>query len=94
MEKMRFKMEIIGLYSFYDEKAERFDTPFSAQSDIFALRHFQMAINKEGSILNTYPQDFSLKRLASFNVLTGLITHEIIDIQNGGILKNENSNEA
>ncbi len=87
-------MEELSLYTFFDKKAQRFDTPFVAKSDLFALRHFQMAINKEGSLLNTFKMDFSLKKLGTFNVITGLIKPQLTDIMDGGKISNAIDNEA
>lgn len=61
----------INIYSVYDEKADRWDTPFHSLNDIFAERHFIMLTQKKGSMLNTFKSDFILYRLGTFDLSTG-----------------------
>lgn len=56
----------IGCYSIYDSRARQYDTPFFAQSDLFAGRHFDMIKNQEG-LVKQYPDDFELHRIGYFN---------------------------
>jgi hypothetical protein len=67
-------MQELGIYSIFDEKGERFDTPFCALSDLNAERHFQMMIQKNGSLVSTFKNDFSLHKVGSFDVISGEIT--------------------
>ena len=67
----------IGVYSIYDTKGDRFDTPFHCMNNLFALRHYEMQITKEGSMLQKYADDFQLFRTGWFNLTTGLFEYDL-----------------
>ena len=70
----------IGMYSFYDKKAKRFDTPFYCAYDLFAGRHYKMLTYKEDTMLNTFKFDYDVHRLGFFDLESGtfLEKHEVI----------------
>jgi hypothetical protein len=76
----------VGMYSFYDKKSKRYDTPFFCQSDMFAGRHYKMITGKEGTMLNTFKKDFNVVRLGFYNMKTGVYNECYDMIING---KNE-----
>lgn len=78
--------DFIGCYSFYDKKAQRYDTPFYAQNDLFAKRHFIMARDREGTMLNKFQSEFELHRFGYFAINTGVYTAlpETLEIKTQG----------
>ncbi len=69
-------MEKLGLYSVFDEKGGRYDTPFVAISDVNAVRHFQLMIRNNGTMVSTFKNDFTVQKVGVFNVLTGKLESE------------------
>ena len=63
----------IGMYSFYDTKSDRYDTPFFCQNDLFAGRHYKMIVDKEGTMINKFKRDFDVHRIGFFHINTGTI---------------------
>lgn len=66
--------EKIGIYTIYDEKSERYDTPFFALNDIHAKRRFIQLCQKDDTMLKTFKQDFKLFEIGTFDVLTSEIS--------------------
>lgn len=64
----------IKMYSFYDKKSKKFDTPFFCQSDLFAGRHYKMVTEKQGSLMATFQEDFDVYRLGLIDLETGKYT--------------------
>lgn len=64
-------MRYLNCYAYYDMKAQRYDTPFFAISDIHAERHFITAIKNGNSMLADFKNDMQLYRLAEFDVVDG-----------------------
>ena len=56
----------VGMYTFYDRKAKRYQTPFFAISDLFAKRHYSQLRETEG-LIKSFPKDFDLIRIGYFN---------------------------
>lgn len=54
------EMVPLRLYSIYDEKAEQFSPPQVYHNDMLALRAFEGLVNDDKTLINTYPEDFSL----------------------------------
>ena len=50
----------LRLYSIYDSKAEQFSPPQVYHNDMLALRAFEGLVNDDKTLINTYPEDFSL----------------------------------
>lgn len=48
------------LYSIYDSKAEQFSPPQVYHNDMLALRAFEGLVNDDKTLINSYPEDFSL----------------------------------
>lgn len=65
--------ETIGMYAFYDLKSKRYDTPFFAQSDLFAGRHYKMVVEKPGTMINQFRDDFDLHRIGFYDLEDGTI---------------------
>jgi len=64
------------MYAFYDKKSDLYDTPFFAQDDLHAERHFQIVTQKQGTMLNTFITDFEVYLIGTFNKTTATITTE------------------
>ena len=64
-------MEMIKMYNFYDKKSKRFDTPFFVYDEVGAKRHFIMAINRDGTLMNKFKDDYDLYYIADFNINNG-----------------------
>lgn len=73
----------IAAYSYYDKKAERYDTPFFAHNDLWAKRAFYMAIERGDSYLSTFFKEIALYRVGSFDVVSGEITIENVLVVEG-----------
>lgn len=50
----------LRLYSIYDNKAEQFSPPQVHHNDMLALRAFEALVNDDKTLINSYPEDFSL----------------------------------
>lgn len=50
----------LRLYSIYDMKAEQFSPPQVYHNDLLALRAFEGLVNDDKTLINNYPEDFSL----------------------------------
>lgn len=50
----------LRLYSIYDDKAEQFSPPQVYHNDMLALRAFEGLVNDDKTLINSYPEDFSL----------------------------------
>jgi hypothetical protein len=66
--------DILGMFSFYDKKSKRYDTPFFCQSITFAKRHYVMVTEKE-SMIGRFKEDFDLVMLGTFDTITTKYTH-------------------
>lgn len=53
-------MVLLRLYCIYDSKAEQFSPPQVYHNDMLALRAFEGLVNDDKTLINTYPEDFSL----------------------------------
>lgn len=76
-------MENLGIYSIYDKKSERYDTPFFAISDLFAERRFRLMCEESGSMLKLFQTDFALCKLGELCILDGKIKEEFKVILEG-----------
>lgn len=80
----------INCYSFYDVKNEMYDTPFFANNDLFAKRHYYLVSAKIGSMMNTFCEDFKLVRIGKFIPKEGkLIETPATEIMNGKHLRKQ-----
>ena len=92
-------MEKICLYSVYDLKAQKYDTPWFTASDLFATRKFTLALEQDATVFNRFKNEFVLRKIGDFHVLTGEFTMDIKDVIEGkqiaiGGEKNAFSNET
>jgi len=71
---------VLGMYSFFDIKGDRYDTPFFCANDLFAKRHYTIVTSEKGSMLNTFKNDFQLHRLGYFNLISGLLKQHPAEI--------------
>lgn len=71
------------MYSFYDKKAKRYDTPFFCQSDLFAKRHFSLVLDKPGTLMHKYADEFTLVRLGSFDYVSAVFEYDFDTICEG-----------
>lgn len=86
----------INVYAVIDMETGIYDTPFFTRGDIFAKRKFIMDIrNKAYTMLSQFSDNFSLIRLAKFNVKTGEFIQDVHVMMNGKeVPKDEKRNEA
>ncbi|AXH73354.1 MAG: nonstructural protein [Microviridae sp.] len=61
-------------YSLYDEKADVYSNPFTAQNGAVALRSLATAASDPSTEVSKYPHDFTLYELGVFDDSTGTIT--------------------
>lgn len=62
----------INCYSFYDVQSQMYDTPFHAESDLHAKRHFYIVANKPNTQIHTFTSSFELYLIGTFNTKTGI----------------------
>lgn len=55
----------LRLYSIYDSKAEQFSPPQVYHNDMLALRGLESLVNDDKTLINSYPEDFSLYYLGN-----------------------------
>lgn len=53
-------MVLLRLYSIYDCKAEQFSPPQVYHNNMLALRAFEGLVNDDKTLINSYPEDFSI----------------------------------
>jgi len=73
-------MEKLGIYAIYDKKAERYDTPYFAISDLFAKRRYALMADEPKSVLTKWKDDFQLMRLGTVSTITGEIDNVCCEI--------------
>lgn len=59
------------MYSFYDVKSQRFDTPFFTYDELGAKRHFVLAIRRKDTLMSNFKDHYQLVHLGDFNIETG-----------------------
>jgi len=69
LEELQNDSNSIGMYAFFDLKSHRLDTPFFCQNDMFAGRHYKMAVDQPNSMLNKFKEDFEVHRLGFINLI-------------------------
>lgn len=70
-------MQIYGIYSVYDRKAQTYLPLFQETRDELAVRTFTKIILTTETPISEYPADFDLVRLGAWNSDTGSIEPEI-----------------
>lgn len=61
------------VYAVYDSKAAVFATPFFVGAEALAVRAFARAANDKESQVGSFPEDFTLFQLATYNDESGVI---------------------
>lgn len=64
-------MVLLRLYSIYDNKAEQFSPPQVYHNDMLALRAFEGLVNDDETLINSYPEDFSLHYVGNLGDTNG-----------------------
>lgn len=64
------------LYAVLDVRAENFGPPIAVNHEVEARRSFAQVVNESGTPFNTYPGDFKLVFVGTFNDSTGVILQE------------------
>lgn len=59
-------------YSVFDKKSGAYGKPFSSINDSTARRDFEIGVAEVGSLLNSYPEDFSLYFVGQFDTEKGV----------------------
>lgn len=68
--------EKVKIYSIYDNEGKIFDLPFFCEKDLFAKRHFVMLMDKSGSMVSKFRENFDVYCIGEFNVIDGHIKSE------------------
>jgi len=77
-----------NVYSVFDNKAAVYGTPFFMPNDAMAVRAFEGAVNKPGSLVFDHPEDFSLFRIGNFDDGLGVLKAEnVVPLVNAASLK-------
>ena len=66
-----------------DRQLNAYMRPFTAQTRGQAIRSFRDEVNRQGSELNTHPEDYELYQLGTFDEETGVIS-DIITAEGKG----------
>lgn len=66
-------MMLQELFTVYDSAARRYLAPFYAPTIEFALRQFRQTVNTPDHQFNSYPEDYALFHIGTFNQETGKI---------------------
>lgn len=61
------------IFSVYDSKVDTFQNPFTAQHKGYALRDFERVANDKSTAIGSYPSDYTLFEIGTFNTQTGEI---------------------
>lgn len=61
------------LFTVYDTAAHRFLSPFAAPTLEVAIRQFRSVVNQPGHQFNTFPEDYTLFHVGSFDPENGLL---------------------
>lgn len=59
------------MYSYYDRKSNKWDTPFFCMDDVMAERKMIMDLKNEQSLIAQFKDDFVLYKVGTFNVIEG-----------------------
>ena len=62
-----------NIYTILDEKAKAYTTPFFLPNDAVAIRAFTNMVNDDSSDFGRNPHDFTMYKIAEFDVLEGKI---------------------
>lgn len=63
-------------FAVFDVKSKLFSNVHLLQSDGVAIRSFSTACENKDTEFNKFPEDYSLYRLGTFNIETGLLESE------------------
>lgn len=61
----------LNVYAIKDIKVGAFKTPFFNQNDAEAIRSVTMVVNDDQSLLNKFPEDFELWKIAEWSDIDG-----------------------
>lgn len=72
------------LFSLVDTKANIFNKPFIDESVASAMRGFEILVNDpKSTLVNQFPDDYSLYLIGSFSKETGLLISKIDNLGSG-----------
>lgn len=63
-----------NIYSIYDRAADIFNVPFTAKTNLVALRQFSDLANDQNSAISKHPNDYSLHLVGHFDDEMGKTT--------------------
>lgn len=61
------------LFSVYDKKADLFGPPFLAENEGVAVRMFEQMVMAPENMVSSYPEDFTLECIGTFDPATGVV---------------------
>lgn len=82
-------MKQINMYSYYDKKSQRYDTPFFSFNHLFAERSFRILADKEGTMMSKFTHDFELYQIGVFDNETGQFEYKKEFVIDGISIKKE-----
>lgn len=65
-----------NIYSIFDAAAGVYNVPFFQNNDALALRAFSDLANDQDTTIGRHPNDYTLYRIGTFNIETGLVEAE------------------
>lgn len=84
----------ICYYCIKDTKANKFQQLWAAENDQVAIRNFKSLCNDASTLFGSYPEDFELYCVATFDNDDGSIVENFVDLVNGSSLVKEVKNES
>lgn len=63
----------VGIYTYYDTEADRYDTPFYCQTDLMARRNHEIILKRNESMIAMMPEKFQLHRIGFFDHKEGCL---------------------
>lgn len=74
-------MNMANCYCVLDKKSLVFNTPYFLINDDVAIRQFHSVVNNPESMVNKYPEDYTLYKVGSFDMLKGRIVPEDFPVE-------------
>lgn len=74
---------IKGVYTVYDTKGTFYLDTFLKENNETAIREFGIILSQNSNLFSTYPQDFTLFKVGTFDTKTGLLHSDKESICNG-----------
>lgn len=79
----------LGIYTLFDEVANRYNDTICAESDAEVMRHFQRLVNDDTTQIGMYHKDYTLYKLGVMDKSTGEITPKKVLMVRGAAVRKD-----